>query len=59
MIENVTKGICQGRAWEGRKDCFFVQWVDDGKNQYEFYRTVYEMYKKYDSLIEKQNTKTL
>lgn len=58
-INYVNKGICEGRAWEGKKKCLFVNWQQDGENKYEFFEAVYPMYKLYEKLIKQQNMKTI
>lgn len=35
-IENVNTGVCHRRVQSG-EPCFFVNWVQDGENQYRFF----------------------
>jgi len=36
MITNVNIGICHRRAQTG-EPCFFVNWKDNGENNYKFF----------------------
>lgn len=35
-IENVNTGICHYRA-ANNEPCFFVNWMENGQNKYEFF----------------------
>lgn len=52
-IEHVNKGICQWRATNG-KPCYFVNWMENGENKYEFFTLPYAMYARYNRLINSQ-----
>lgn len=45
-IENINIGICHQRAQTG-KACFFVNWMQDGDNNYKFFelRSACEIFK--------------
>lgn len=49
MKTNINKGICQSRLQQN-KPSFFVNWQEEGEQKYEFFTTVYSMYKLYDKL---------
>lgn len=53
MIENVNEGICHRRIQEG-KSPFFVNWIEDGENKYEFFKLRYLCFNFYNQLIERQ-----
>ena len=53
QITNVNKGICQNRMQNG-KDSFFVNWQENGKNEYQFFSMVSSMYRLYDNLKAKE-----
>ena len=36
MIQNINTGICHRRVQEG-KPPYFVNWQEDGKNNYKFF----------------------
>ncbi len=55
-ITNVNKGICQSRTQQG-KDSFFVNWQENGQNQYQFFNFVSSMYRLYDNLKAKETIK--
>lgn len=48
-IENVNKGVCQWRATNNQPP-YFVNYHENGKNQYQYFRSVSEMYNLYDKL---------
>ena len=37
MITNINIGVCHRRAQTG-EPCFFVNYMEDGKNKYEFFQ---------------------
>ncbi len=39
-IDKVNVGICHRRIQEG-KPPFFVNWMEDGKNKYEFFSLIF------------------
>lgn len=47
IITNVNTGICQHRA-QFYKPCYFVNWREDGKQQYEFFEFPFGMYRLYN-----------
>jgi hypothetical protein len=49
VIEGINKGTCQRRLQEG-KPAFFVNYIEDGTNKYEFFTLVYQMYARYNAL---------
>ena len=49
MITNVNKGICQSRLQQN-KPSYFVNWQENGEQNYQFFTTVFSMYKLYDKL---------
>lgn len=53
MISNVNKGICQSRL-QNNKPAYFVNWKHNGKQQYQFFSTVFAVYQLFDRLKTKQ-----
>ena len=49
MVTNLNKGICQSRL-QNNEPSFFVNWMQDGKQQYKFFYSVHSMYKLFDKL---------
>lgn len=49
MITNVNKGLCHRRAQTGEA-AHFVNWTEDGKNNYQFFFIVSSMYTLYNRL---------
>ena len=54
-IQNINIGICHRRVQTG-KACFFVNWMQDGENNYKFFelRSACEVFKK--RLVKMQQT---
>jgi len=48
-IKSVNHGICQRRLQEGRP-AFFVNWRENGQNNYRFFEIVSFMYSLFDRL---------
>lgn len=52
-MQKINTGICQSRLQIGQP-CYFVNWVQYDENKYEFFNTVYEMYKLKERLQKQQ-----
>lgn len=52
MITKVNSGVCAARIQEG-KPPYFVNYQEDGKNEYKFFSTVFDMYKFKESIPKK------
>lgn len=49
MKTNINTGICQNRLQQN-KPCFFVNWLENGEQKYEFFSTVYSTNKLFEKL---------
>ena len=54
MIKNVNKGVCQWRA-TNNQPCYFVNWHENGQNNYKYFSIVSSMYQLYDRLTKTNN----
>lgn len=50
MITNVNKGTDPYRVQQGQPP-YFVNWIENGQQQYAFFSTVSSMYKLYEDLL--------
>jgi len=50
MVTDVNEGLCHRRVQEG-KPAFFVNWLEDGKNNYFFHHLRYVVHNKYRELL--------
>ena len=49
MVANINKGICQSRL-QNNQPSFFVNWQENGEQNYKFFSSVYSMYKLFNNL---------
>lgn len=57
VITNVNHGTCQSRLYARAPKPYFVNWQQDGENQYEFFALISSMWIKYNRLKKTETIK--